>query len=91
MWFPICGDELMGGTNCTPHGAKFFIPCSQSLDILFDILTICQSGYHVSNAEIPFLFSIVPERADALVFENLQCLMRSHIQNPFSTKLAIMS
>ena len=74
MPFPISGQELVRGTNCTPHGIKFRISLTQPFDILPHINAVCKHTYNVRNTEIPLFLHLIPDRPDLLRFVILKYL-----------------
>ena len=60
----------MRGTNCTPPKIQLGVACTHTLDVLFHICTIRKDLHNVGNRKIVFLFLLVPNNADTLVFKD---------------------
>ena len=59
--FAIRRDELVGGTNCTPHeGIEFGVALPHAFDILLGIIAVSECFNDIDDAEIVFLLIIIP-------------------------------
>ena len=61
MMFAIGGDEFVGGTICPPHERiKFGVAFAKLLEVSGRILAVGEGLHGIDNAEIVFLFIIIP-------------------------------